>query len=114
MIAATGLLTPDELAELLKISRRQIQRLMGEGLPFIRVGERMVRFSAASVAAWLGEREQCQSAKTAKVSGTLKSARTANDYTAASQRARERRMRNRSKPSSGSHLKLVDKSSIPS
>ena len=114
MIPATGLLTPDELAELLKVSRRQLQRLVGEGLPFIRVGERMMRFSAASVATWLGEREQCQSAKTARASGTSKSARTANDYTAASLRARERRMRNRSKPSSGSHLKLVEPEKIRS
>ncbi|MDE1906945.1 MAG: helix-turn-helix domain-containing protein [Rhodospirillales bacterium] len=100
-------MTPDELADLLKVSRRQLQRLMGEGLPFIPVGAKMVRFNAASVAAWLGEREQCQSAKTARDAGTPKSASRDGDYTAASRQARERRMRNRQKQDSGTPLKLV-------
>lgn len=51
------LLTPQEVAALLAVSRRTVQRLAESGeLPHIRVGSQL-RFSAASLADWQARRE---------------------------------------------------------
>jgi excisionase family DNA binding protein len=55
-IEIESLLTTAELADLLKVSQKQIRRYMDqESLPCIRLG-RLVRFSPADVARWLEAR----------------------------------------------------------
>jgi excisionase family DNA binding protein len=50
------ILTPDELAELLRVSRSTINRLIAsQSLPFIRIGNRVVRFKRQAVTKWFRE-----------------------------------------------------------
>lgn len=51
--AVPQLLTMDELAERLGVTRRHVRRLVAERrVPFVRVG-RFIRFDPAAVTAWL-------------------------------------------------------------
>lgn len=50
------LLTTQELAQHLRCTERHIQNLMKDGLPHIRVSERMLRFDLDTVNAWLAQR----------------------------------------------------------
>jgi len=47
----TPLLTKAELATLLKVSQRSIQRRIAEGMPYERIG-RSIRFDLSTVSAW--------------------------------------------------------------
>ena len=53
-----GYLSENELAALLKVSKRTIQRWRssGEGPPFIRVGARSIRYQLSSCMEWAEER----------------------------------------------------------
>jgi excisionase family DNA binding protein len=51
------ILTPDEVAEFLRVSRRTINNLVAtEAIPFVRIGRRVVRFKRHAVTKWLRER----------------------------------------------------------
>lgn len=50
-------LTIPQLMESLQISRSQVDRLLKNGLPCLRVGSRQVRFDLATVVAWLATRK---------------------------------------------------------
>ena len=52
---AAPLLTITELAAWLRVSRGQVYRLMDEGLPYYRIGDR--RFERETVLAWLETRK---------------------------------------------------------
>lgn len=52
-------LTKAEVADMLRCSTRHIERLIGEGLPFIPIGARKKLFCAESVSRWLLARESC-------------------------------------------------------
>lgn len=52
--APDRLLTIRELADWLNVSRPQVYRLMEQGLPYFRVGDR--RFDRETVLAWLEDR----------------------------------------------------------
>jgi excisionase family DNA binding protein len=55
------LLTMDELAERLGVTRRHVRRLVAERrVPFLRVG-RFIRFDPAEIAAWLHSSRVAQS-----------------------------------------------------
>jgi excisionase family DNA binding protein len=48
------ILTPDEVAEFLRVSRRTINHLVAaEAIPFVRIGNRIVRFRRQAVTKWL-------------------------------------------------------------
>jgi excisionase family DNA binding protein len=50
------ILTPDEVAEFLRVSRRTINYLVAaKALPFVRIGRRVVRFKRHAVTKWLRE-----------------------------------------------------------
>jgi excisionase family DNA binding protein len=50
------ILTPDEAAEFLRVSRRTINHLIAaEAIPFVRIGNRVVRFRRQAVMKWLRE-----------------------------------------------------------
>jgi excisionase family DNA binding protein len=50
------ILTPDEVAEFLRVSRRTINHLVAtEAIPFVRIGRRVVRFKRHAVTRWLRE-----------------------------------------------------------
>jgi excisionase family DNA binding protein len=50
------ILTPHEVAELLRVSRRTINHLVAaEAIPFMRIGKRAVRFRREAVMKWLRE-----------------------------------------------------------
>ena len=49
-------MTPDEVAEFLRVSRRTINSLVAaKAIPFVRIGKRVVRFKRQAVAIWLRE-----------------------------------------------------------
>lgn len=50
------LLLPHELAAALKISERQVKRLVADGAPRIKVSDRLYRFDLAAVLEWLKAR----------------------------------------------------------
>jgi excisionase family DNA binding protein len=51
------ILTPDEVAELLRVSRSTINRLVAsQAIPFIKIGNRVVRFKRQAVTKWLRDR----------------------------------------------------------
>lgn len=55
--SVAALLTPDQVAARLAISKRTVLRLAAEGkLPFIRLGTRLIRFDPERVESWLKER----------------------------------------------------------
>lgn len=103
----TTLLDKEELAEHLKCSIRQIERLLHEGLPFIPTGSRAKLYRLESVNHWLLSRESCLSEKTKKAVGTSTSAWIEDEYTAAYERAQQKRRRKTSKPNSAPHLRLA-------
>jgi hypothetical protein len=49
-------LSPRDLAQRLKVSPLSIKRLMKEGLPYIRISERKVRFDPGKASEWLAKR----------------------------------------------------------
>jgi excisionase family DNA binding protein len=50
------ILTPDQVAEFLRVSRRTITHLVAtEAIPFVRIGKRVVRFKRHAVTKWLQE-----------------------------------------------------------
>ena len=52
MTASTKLLTADELAAALDVSRRTLERLIADGLPRYRVRARLYRYDLGEVLAW--------------------------------------------------------------
>ena len=50
------ILTPNEVAEFLRVSRRTINNLVAtEAIPFVRIGRRVVRFKRHAVTKWFRE-----------------------------------------------------------
>jgi len=50
------IMTPDEVAKFLRVSRRKINHLVAtEAIPFVRIGKRVVRFRRQAVMKWLRE-----------------------------------------------------------
>jgi excisionase family DNA binding protein len=50
------IMTPDEVAEFLRVSRRTINNLVAtEAIPFVRIGRRVVRFKRQALTKWLRE-----------------------------------------------------------
>jgi excisionase family DNA binding protein len=50
------IMTPDEVAAFLRVSRRTINNLVAiEAIPFVRIGRRVVRFKRHAVTKWLRE-----------------------------------------------------------
>jgi predicted DNA-binding transcriptional regulator AlpA len=49
-LTSKPILTVDEVAALLQVERRQVQRL---GVPALKLGHKTVRYSARAVARWL-------------------------------------------------------------
>lgn len=54
-----GLVDKTNIAQFLGVSKRQIDNLRKEGLPFIKLG-RLVRFDLNSVHKWIQEQEERQ------------------------------------------------------
>jgi excisionase family DNA binding protein len=51
-----AILTPDEVAEILRVSRRRINQLVAaDELPFVRIGKRRIRFNREAVMRWFRE-----------------------------------------------------------
>jgi excisionase family DNA binding protein len=51
------ILTPKEVAELLRVSTRKINRLVAEGqIPCVRIGKRRIRFKREAIMKWFRER----------------------------------------------------------
>jgi excisionase family DNA binding protein len=48
------LMTVKGLAEYLQVSKRQVYRLIADGLPAVRLGPRCLRFRVADVDEWIG------------------------------------------------------------
>jgi excisionase family DNA binding protein len=48
-----GLVDRKELAALLKVSPQTVDRMRKDGMPFMRLGKRTVRFQTGLVMAWL-------------------------------------------------------------
>jgi excisionase family DNA binding protein len=56
------ILTPKEVAEMLRVSRRRINQLVAEGqIPCVRIGKRRIRFKREAIMKWF--REQHTTAK---------------------------------------------------
>jgi excisionase family DNA binding protein len=53
---AAELLRPEELAERWRVSARHIYRLVGRGLPAVRLSDRCLRFDPEAVQTWLASR----------------------------------------------------------
>jgi len=50
------IMTPDEVAKFLRVSRRKINHLVAtEAIPFVRIEKRVVRFRRQAVLKWLRE-----------------------------------------------------------
>lgn len=58
-IMTVALLTKAEAADMLHCSIRHLERMMGEGLPFIPIGSRKKLFCTESITRWLMAREVC-------------------------------------------------------
>lgn len=90
------LLTIAQLAAMLGVSVRHLERCDAAGMPAIPVGVRAKRYDSAACLAWLaahaGELKQCQSRDHRKKAGTSLSASAADAYTAAYRRAHLRVM----------------------
>ena len=102
-----SLMTKAEIAEHIRLSIRQIERLLKEGMPFIPVGKRLKMYRVESVENWLLSRESCLSVKTKKVTGTSSFASSDNAYTNACRLTRQKKMQKTSKPKPDSLLSLV-------
>ena len=51
------ILTPKEIAEILRVSRRKISQLVAEGqIPCVRIGKRGIRFKREAMMKWFRER----------------------------------------------------------
>lgn len=49
-------LTPDTVAEILRVSRRKINQLVAaDEIPFVRIGKRWIRFKRETVMKWFRE-----------------------------------------------------------
>ena len=49
-------LTPNEVAEIFRLSRRKINQLVAAGqIPFVRIGKRRIRFNREAVMKWFRE-----------------------------------------------------------
>ena len=49
-------LTADEVAEILRLSRRKINQLVAaDEIPFVRIGKRRIRFSREAIMKWFAE-----------------------------------------------------------
>ena len=92
------MLTASELASALRTSERQIQRHTSSGMPFQPIGARGKRYILAECQQWLKEAFGCRSKDSNQARGTLLSASTASEYTAASRRQQLRVMPSNSKP----------------
>ena len=56
------ILIPNEVAEILRVSRRKINQLVAEGqIPCVRIGKRRIRFKREAIMKWF--REQHATAK---------------------------------------------------
>ena len=59
IIKAEEMLTPGELAGYMKISTRQVLRLVAKGeIPYNKISERVIRFDWVNVKAWLQAHEK--------------------------------------------------------
>jgi excisionase family DNA binding protein len=54
------LLTADELAKKLKVSKAAVRRWTLDGIPCRRLGNKLVRFELSSSLAWLEQRQAAQ------------------------------------------------------
>jgi len=51
-------LTPNDVAEILRVSRSKINQLIAaDGIPFVRIGKRRIRFNREAVMKWFREQE---------------------------------------------------------
>ena len=51
-------LTPNDVAEILRVSRSKINQLVAaDGIPFVRIGKRRIRFNREAVMKWFREQE---------------------------------------------------------
>ena len=60
--AATGFkfATKRDVADMMQLCTRTVDNLMAEGMPYLRLGSRRVRFNVEEVKAWLKERYSTQ------------------------------------------------------
>jgi excisionase family DNA binding protein len=50
------ILTPDDVAEILRVSRRKLDQLVAANeIPFVRIGKRRIRFKREAVLKWFRE-----------------------------------------------------------
>jgi excisionase family DNA binding protein len=54
-VLMSELITTSELCELLKVDRMMLYRLRNRGMPFIRLGTKIVRYDLEVVLQWLSE-----------------------------------------------------------
>lgn len=94
------MLTAAELAAALRISTRQVQRHVADGMPYQPSGARGKVYDLEQCQRWLQERYGCQSAGTRQDACTLKSASIAAAFTDASRQVRLRAMPSSSRPNS--------------
>jgi excisionase family DNA binding protein len=51
-------LTSNDVAEILRVSRSKINQLIAaDGIPFVRIGKRRIRFNSEAVMKWFREQE---------------------------------------------------------
>jgi len=94
--------TAADVASAFRISERQVQRLVQDGLPYTPIGKRGKRFDLDECRRWLREFYRCQSLDQKKAASKSLSASTIDAYTAVSRRVQVRAMPSESKPSSES------------
>lgn len=94
--------TAADLASSLKISERQVQRLVQSGLPYTPIGKRGKRFDLEECRRWLREFYKCQSPEAKRQGSKYLSASTIDAFTAVSRRVHLRAMPSESKPNSDS------------
>jgi excisionase family DNA binding protein len=55
------IMTPDEVAAFLRVSRRKINHLVStKAIPFVRMGKRVIRFKRQAIMKWLREQNSLE------------------------------------------------------
>lgn len=101
------LLKPDQLATELQISRRQLDRLIADGLPYILVGRAAKRFDPQTVKTWLTRNQKCRRAETQKVTGMSIYGSRVESFIDVCARVKADAKQKRLKQSLGSNLQVV-------
>ncbi|WP_370656149.1 helix-turn-helix domain-containing protein [Paracoccus wurundjeri] len=84
---AGALLTPDEAADMLRVSTKTLQRLRGRGLPYVMITNQTIRYRPDDLENFIeGRIQQCRTARKTRASGTTTSKSGVVDFTAVAER----------------------------